>query len=141
LLDKHQTELEKAKEIFEAKLSEAREDHRVNLEKAMLDTKNKANETISHLNKQIVLERGKMLTEQQNNSEHLETEFKMKEARLDQSIQDVEAREKSWQEEKAIVLEEVQLLKAEATRMVKILAMEFEEEDHLTEDKKRSLGQ
>ena len=130
-----------AKEIFEAKLSEDREDHRVNLEKAMLDTKNKANVIISHLNKQIVLERGKMLTEQQNNSEHLETEFKMKEARLDQSILDVEAREKSWQEEKAIVLEEVQLLKAEATRMVKILAMEFEEEDHLTEDKKRSLGQ
>ena len=89
----------------------------------MIDSKNKANEDICHLNEQMVLERGKMLTEQQNNVKHLETEFKIKEARLDKSILDVEAREKSWQEEKATVIEEVQVLKAEATRMVNKLGL------------------
>ena len=107
----------------------------------MIDSKNKADEDICHLNEQMVLERGKMLTEQRSNIKHLETEIKIKEARLDKSMLDVEAREKSWQEEKATVIEEVQVLKAEATRMVKILAMEFEEDDHLTEDKRRSLSQ
>jgi len=138
---KHQNELEKAKENFEAKLCEAREDFQKNLEKALIDSKNKANEDICHLNEEMVLERGKMFTERQSNIKHLETEFKIKEARLDKSILDVEAREKSWQEEKATVIEEVQVLKAEATRMVKILAMEFEEDDHMTEDKRRSLSQ
>ena len=51
-----------------------------------------------------------------------------------------EEREKAWQDEKADILKEVQRLKAEATRMVKILAMEYEEEN-LSEDKKRSLSQ
>merc|ERR1719483_1531384 len=49
-------------------------------------------------------------------------------------------REEPWQDEKADAIKEVQRLKAEAIRMVKILAMEYEE-DNLNEDKKRSLSQ
>merc|ERR1711915_778669 len=52
----------------------------------------------------------------------------------------VETREKAWREEKDEVLKEVQRLKAEASKMVKILAMEYEEE-YLSEEKKRSLTQ
>merc|ERR1719187_303726 len=52
----------------------------------------------------------------------------------------VEDREQRWQEERAEVLAEVQRLKAEASRMVAILAMEAEEEN-LTEEKRLSLGQ
>ena len=51
-----------------------------------------------------------------------------------------EEREQAWQDEKADILEEVQRLKAEVTRMVRILAMEYELEN-LSEDKKRSLSQ
>merc|ERR1712142_127188 len=92
------------KETFEANLIEAKENHRKDLERAMIDAKNKANETIFQLNKQIILERGKMLTEQQNNNQHLETEFQMKEARLENSILEIEEREKAWQKEKGDVL-------------------------------------
>merc|ERR1719483_2061183 len=49
-------------------------------------------------------------------------------------------REEPWQDEKADAIKEVQRLKAEAIRMVKILAMEYEEDD-LSEEKKRSLSQ
>merc|ERR1719158_1467222 len=52
----------------------------------------------------------------------------------------VEEREQRWQEERAEVLAEVQRLKAEASRMVAILAMEAEEENY-SQEKKLSLGQ
>ena len=70
-----------------------------------------------------------MFSEQQNNSRHLEEEFKMKEDRFDKSMKEIEEREQTWQDERSEVVKEVQLLKAEATKMVKILAMEYEEED------------
>merc|ERR1712098_362879 len=53
---------------------------------------------------------------------------------------DIEKRELSWQEEKQEVLNEVQRLKADATRMAKLLAMEYEDETS-HENKKRSLSQ
>jgi hypothetical protein len=92
------------------------------------------------LNQQIILERGKVFAEQEENSKHLEEEFKMKNDHLSQSLKQIEVREQAWQDERADVLQEVQRLKAEATQMVKILAMECEE-DNLSEDKKRSLSQ
>merc|ERR1719464_735965 len=64
----------------------------------------------------------------------------MKEERLQQSVVQVEDREQRWQEERAEVLSEVQRLKAEASRMVAILAMEAEEEN-LSDEKRLSLGQ
>merc|ERR1719232_1391765 len=51
----------------------------------------------------------------------------------------VEKREQAWQEEKDDILKEVQRLKAEASKMVAILAAEYEEEN-LSEEKKRSLS-
>merc|ERR1711936_1302140 len=98
------------------------------------------NETISELNKQIVLERGKMFVEQQEQNRRLEEEYRMKEERINQSIKDNNKREQAWEDEKANIIIEVQRLKTEATKMVKILTMEYEEEN-LNEDKKRSLSQ
>eukprot|EP00092_Neocalanus_flemingeri_P006287 GFUD01006763.1.p1 GENE.GFUD01006763.1~~GFUD01006763.1.p1 ORF type:complete len:731 (+),score=201.86 GFUD01006763.1:365-2557(+) len=140
-------EIENEKEMFLVKLLQEKEKHRKDLEIAKNNAKNSANETISQLNKQIVLERAKMFVEHQENSKNLEEEFRMKEDRLNQSLalfeeslNLIEKREQAWQDERADVLKEVQRLKEEATRMVKILAMEYEEEN-LSEDKKRSLSQ
>ena len=116
------------------------------MEELKISCKNSANETISQLNKQIVTERAKMFTEQQESKKRLEEEFKMKESRLHQSLSCleesltmVEKREQVWQEEKAEILSEVQRLKAEASKMVSLLALEYEEEN-LSEEKKRSLS-
>eukprot|EP00092_Neocalanus_flemingeri_P050797 GFUD01058838.1.p1 GENE.GFUD01058838.1~~GFUD01058838.1.p1 ORF type:complete len:729 (+),score=223.06 GFUD01058838.1:320-2506(+) len=147
LKSRNNIEIEKEKEIFLVKLLQEKEKHRKDLEIAKNNAKNSANETISQLNKQIVLERAKMFAEHQENSKNLEEEFRMKEDRLNQSLalfeeslNLIEKREQAWQDERADVLKEVQRLKEEAIRMVKILAMEYEEEN-LSEDKKRSLSQ
>ena len=117
---------------------------RENLKK---DLENYANESISQLNKQIVLERAKLFAEHQENSKNLEEEFRMKEDRLNkslillnQSLNLIEEREQAWQDEKREVLKEVQRLKKEATRMAKMLAMEYEE-DNLSKEKKKGLSQ
>ena len=102
--------------------------------------KNEANIIISELNQQIVKERAKVISDQQENSRNLELEYRVKEDQLNVFILQAENREKAWQEERADVLREVQRLKSEATRMVKILAMECEEEN-FNEDKKISLSQ
>ena len=49
-------------------------------------------------------------------------------------------RDHARKDERADVLKEVQRLKAEATQMVQILAMEYEEEN-ISENKRRSLSQ
>ena len=77
------------------------------VKKANIDAKNQANETISELNKRIILERGKTFAEQQENSKHLE-EFQMENEELNQSLKEVEQREIAWQYERADVLNEVQ---------------------------------
>ena len=100
---------------------EDKEKHRKEVESAKIIAKNSANETISELNKQIVSERAKMFSEQQETKKRMEEEFRMKEARLEE------------------ILAEVQRLKAEASKMVSILAAEYEEEN-LSEEKKRSLS-
>ena len=111
-----------------------------------ISCKNSANQTISELNKQIVTERAKMFAEQQEVKKRLEEEFNMKETRLQQSLsalQDslaiLEKREEAWEQEKAEVVLEVGRLKAEASKMVSLLALEYEEEN-LSEEKKRSLS-
>ena len=128
------------KQIFETKLLTSKEIHQKDLEKAMSKAKNKANENISHLNRQIIHEREKMFSEQQSNNKHLENEFKMKEDRLDKSMKEIKEREQTWLEEKQEVLIEVQRLKDEATQMESVLAMEYEE-DERGEDKKIRLSQ
>ena len=109
-------------------------------EEVISKIKQEANDTTSKLNQQIILERGKMILEQQEKAKHLEEVFIMKSQRLDEDWGEMEAREQAWQDEKADILKEVQRLKAEATRMVKMLAMEYEEEN-ISEDRKRSLNQ
>ena len=64
----------------------------------------------------------------------------MKEERLNESFIEIEERDQAWQDERADVLKEVQRLKAEATKMIKILAMEYEE-DNLSEERKSILSQ
>merc|ERR1712142_1349608 len=136
----HEIELDKVKESYDAKFAEIKADLRRDLERANIEAKNATNETISNLNKQIIEERGKILTEQQENSKQLQEEFRLKTEQLNKSFKDIEKRELAWQEEKQDVLNEVQRLKADATRMAKLLAMEYEEETS-HEDKKRSLTQ
>jgi uncharacterized protein YicC (UPF0701 family) len=109
-----------------------------NVEKANIDAKNQANETISKLNEQIIIEKGKTFAEQQENSTQLEDELVIKNGQLDKSFKEIEQRETAWQAERADVLNEVQRLKAEATRIVNILAMEVAP---CGEDKMRSLSQ
>jgi len=147
LMNQNKAELEIEKETFLSKLLNEKENHRRDVETAKTKAKNSANKTISQLNKQIVLERAKMFSEQQENSKHIEEEFRMKEDRLNQSLalfeeslMLLEEREQAWEGERVEVLTEVQRLKAEATRMVTILAINSEE-DNLREDKKISLSQ
>jgi colicin import membrane protein len=114
--------------------------HRKALAAAVMEAKNEANMTISVIQKAAVLEKAKLLSEQQENMKQLEEEWRMKEERLQQGLVEVEEREGRWQEERGEVLQEVQRLKAEAGRMVAILAMEAEEEN-ISEERKLSLGQ
>merc|ERR1712012_265075 len=137
---KQRVEREALEKSFAARLAVEKERQSKELEVAVMEAKNEANRTISELNRVVVTERAKLLAEQQENSRRLEEEWKMKEERLQHSLVEVEERENRWQEDRAEVLAEVQRLKAEASRMVAILAMEAEEEN-LTEEKRLSLGQ
>jgi len=136
----HLIELEKVRQSYEAKLNEMKAEMMKNLEIANIEARNVANETISKLNKQVIQERGKIMAEQQENSKQLQEEFRLKNEQLNQSLRDIEERETSWQEERQDVLNEVQRLKADATRMAKLLAMEYEDDTCLG-NKKRSLTQ
>merc|ERR1719403_395692 len=140
LEEQHRVEREAAERQFAQRLAVEKEAHSKALETAMMEAKNEANRTISELNKEVVAERGKLVADQQALSSKLEEEWIMKEEKLQKSLCEVEGRERQWQEERAEVLAEVQRLKAEASRMVAILAMEAEEEN-LTEEKRLSLGQ
>merc|ERR1712013_804967 len=136
----HTIELEKVRQSYDAKLNEMKAELMKNLEEANIEARNMANETISKLNKQVIQERGKILAEQQENSKQLQEEFRLKNEQLNQSLRDIEERELSWQEERQDVLNEVQRLKADATRMAKLLAMEYED-DNCLGNKRRSLSQ
>lgn len=134
----HREQMELEEKKYQIRLLEEEETHKKKLENAVMNAKNDANATISQLNRQIVTERAKLVTEQQQNSQNLMEEFRLKEERLNSSVRQTEERELAWQQEKAEVLQEVQRLKAEASKMVAILAMETEEEQ-LSEERKRSL--
>merc|ERR1719460_1003888 len=138
--EQQRVEREEAERKFAQRIAAEKESHSKALETAMMDAKNEANRTISELNREVVAERGKLVAEQQARSSKLEEEWRGKEERLQKSLLEVEGREQEWQEERAEVLAEVQRLKAEASRMVAILAMEAEEEN-LSEEKRLSLGQ
>jgi len=147
LKNHHRITLENERETFHQMILEDRENFKKNLEKAKAKAKQEANETVCQLNKQIILERAKMFAEHQENSKNLEEEFRMKEDRLNkslnllnQSLNLIEEREQAWQDERREVLKEVQRLNEEASRMAKMLAMEYTE-DNLSKGKRTSLSQ
>ena len=125
---------------YNLKLQEARIIAGQENEATMMKVKSETDDTIRKLNHQIILERAKLLAEQQQNTKNLEEEFKMKEERFNESLEQIKERDEAWQDERADVLEEVQRLKAEATKMIKILAMEYEE-DNLSEERRVILSQ
>ena len=100
---------------------------------------NEANESISRLTDQLEAEKARILQEQQQTVERLRRELSEREEKLAEAYQGISQREEAWEEEKAEVVLEVQRLKAEASKMVSLLALEYEEEN-LSEEKKRSLS-
>jgi len=140
LKDEHKQELDKVIESYKSQLKDELFAYEKEKKKAISKAETEANELTYKLNQQMLLERSKLIAEQEENFNNLREELSMKEYRINQSLNQIEEREHAWQEEKADILIEVQRLKAEATKMVKILAMEYEEED-LNEDKKISLSQ
>ena len=93
------------------------------------------------------MERAKMMSEHQENSKRLEEEFQMKEDRLNrslnllnQSLNLIEEREQAWHTEKSFVVQEVEKLKKENTRLIMLLERN-DNEDNLSDDKKKSLSQ
>ena len=113
--------------------------HKKDVQEAVLNANNRANETITNLNKEIALERGKQKEEHEEVVRKLSVELKDKERKIQEAFVEIEQREQSWQDDKEDVLREIQRLKAEASKMVSILAAEYEEEN-LSEEKKRSLS-
>jgi len=140
LKEDNRLSLLKANESYNSELQTGKLRQRNEHEDAISRTTSKANESIIKINQQIVLERAKLIAEQQEKGNQLEEQYKQKELKLNESVNQIEERNQTWQDEKTDILKEVQRLKAEATKMVKILAMEYEE-DNLSEEKKRSLSQ
>merc|ERR1712215_200036 len=96
------------------------------------------NQNISQLNKQMELERAKIVLEQEyRKKEHCLNNSLVQ---LEESLTLLEKREQEWQVEKLEVLKELQKLRAEANTLVTILSTEYEE-DSMSEDKNRSLIQ
>jgi len=137
---RHQIELQKVKEVYDAKTMKEKEHHLKSVERANIDIKNEANETISKLNMQIIQERGEMFAHQQDNSKLFDERLQLKKEQLNQTLKNIEKRQFMWQEEKSDVLNEVQRLKYESTRMAKNLAMGCGVEN-LLDNQKSSLSQ
>ena len=108
-------------------------------EKLLLKVKNDANETITKLSDEAVAEKTKLLQEHSSALASLKDQLEAKDESVAVAMREIEAREESWNEEKDDIIREVQRLKAEASRMVSILAEEYEEEN-MSEERKRSLS-
>ena len=108
-------------------------------EEIVLRVNNNANETITKLNLEIAAEKSKLADEHQAVVVRLTNDLQEKEEKVKEAFSEIEEREHAWQEEKDDILREIQRLKAEASKMVAILAEEYEEEN-LSEEKKRSLS-
>ena len=105
----------------------------------MMKITNEANESISRLTEQLEAEKAEIIKEQQRTVEELRRELSGREEKLREAYRGISDREEAWEEEKAEVVLEVGRLKAEASKMVSLLALEYEEEN-LSEEKKRSLS-
>ena len=113
--------------------------HKKDSEEIVLRVNNNANETITKLNLEIAAEKSKLADEHQAVVARLTNDLQEKDEKVKEAFSEIEEREHAWQEEKDDILREIQRLKAEASKMVAILAEEYEEEN-LSEEKKRSLS-
>ena len=100
---------------------------------------NDANESITRLTAQLEREKSRIVAEHEKSLEEVRSQLKERDEKLSEAFREISEREENWQEEKADVLREVQRLKAEASKMVQVLALEYEEEN-MSEEKKRSLS-
>ena len=100
---------------------------------------NDANESITRLTAQLEREKSRIVTEHEKSIGEVRSQLKERDEKLSEAFREISEREENWQEEKADVLREVQRLKAEASKMVQVLALEYEEEN-MSEEKKRSLS-
>ena len=113
--------------------------HKKEIEESVLRANNRANEAITKLNDTVAGEKRRMQLEHQEAVRKISVELRQKEEEMSAAFREVEQREQAWQDEKEDILQEVQRLKAEASKMVAVLAAEYEAEEELGEDRKRSL--
>ena len=128
-----------AQQFYTEKLEQELAASRAETQQTVMKITNEANESISRLTEQLEAEKTKILQEQQRTVEGLRRDLSEREEKLSEAFQGISEREEAWREEKAEVVLEVGRLKAEASKMVSLLALEYEEEN-LTEEKKRSLS-
>ena len=109
------------------------------MEEALLEANNVARETINKLNRDVKEEKEKMKEKQTLELDKITSELNDKDKQMKEAFEEIEQREQAWQDEREDIISEVQRLKAEASKMIQILAEEYEEEN-LSEEKKRSLS-
>jgi len=136
----HERDLEAVNRDHMERMNNIRKETLMENEIALSQAKISTEETIKMLNEQFEMEKEDLSNKQNELINKLQNEYKEKEEKLQQSFTEIEERDKAWQEERAEILKEIQRLKEEATKIMKILAMEFEEE-FLTEERKNILGQ
>ena len=105
----------------------------------MLRVKNDANETITKLNDDAVQEKTNLIQEHNEIVKQLKMKLEEKDERVELAYKEIEEREAAWSDEKDDIIREVQRLKSEASKMIRILAEEYEDEE-MSEERKRSLS-
>ena len=128
-----------AREFYTEKLEREVAASRAESQQTVMKMTNEANESITRLTEKLEAEKAEIIQEQQRTVEELRRELSGREEKLKEAYRGISEREKAWEEEKAEVVLEVGRLKAEASKMVSLLALEYEEEN-LSEEKKRSLS-
>ena len=81
--------------------------HKKDVQEAVLNANNRANETITNLNKEIALEKVKQKEEHEEVVRKLSVELMDKEEKIQEAFAEIEHREQSWQDEKEDVLREI----------------------------------
>jgi len=131
--------LKQAQANYNKQLNQEISKHKKEMEEALLEANNVARETINKLNRDDKEEKEKMKEKQTLELNKITSELNDKDKQMKEAFEEIEQREQAWQDEREDIISEVQRLKAEASKMIQILAEEYEEEN-LSEEKKRSLS-
>jgi len=131
--------LEQAQVNYTKQLNQVISKYKNEMEQALLEADNVAKETMNKLNSNFIEEKEKMKEKQNLEVDKLISELHEKEKQMKKAYYEIEQREQAWQDEREDIISEVQRLKTEASKMIQILAEEYEEEN-LSEEKKRSLS-